>query len=72
MNKTTTESMDITCSSKEELELKVEKFLAEGWETYTGIDESVRTAESGISTIWYTRTLIRKEQEEESGTTSIS
>lgn len=51
--------MDVTCNSLHELNLKVNEFLADGWKLFTGIDESVITGDSGISTIIYTRTLVK-------------
>lgn len=61
MDKNIIESMDVTSYSKDDLDSKVEEFLNQGWELYTGvIDESVITDDvSGITTITYTQTLVK-------------
>jgi len=58
MDRKIKETMDVTSFSREELDVKVEEFLHQGWEIISGIDESVFTPEDGLySTISFTRTL---------------
>lgn len=58
------ETMDITRYTREGLEASVQPYLECGWETFTGVDESVITNEAGKSTVTYTRTLVKYEKEE--------